>query len=163
MSTEPIEPIPETVRTRNIPYRGSQDHGVPIENQFPEMPDWDETGEAPEFVEEDEQPDPIPVRIVGGDAPKEFVDWRVGTSYVGQVGQPLIPRNDSRLWVRVKNLGSDDIYFGPGSNVNSVAGYTLSPGETSPDLRTTRDIWFKTDSATLQAIAYIFEYRVEIS
>lgn len=131
--TEPLQPAPEKYEPINFPYRGQEQHGVPAE-QRPWIPhdatvdSWD--GPDP-IAEPAPEIEPVPVVIVT-DSAREIRSWRAYQSAVSNHPNLLVGQNPNRTRARIRNLAApngDEVYIGHTSNVSSLDGYPIPPGE----------------------------------
>lgn len=135
-NTEEVQPIPERSYAPVFPYRGVEQHGVPVENQ-PWIPQdaneatWDG---APEYQETPVPIEPIPVVIVNENQ-REIRSWRAYTASVRKNESVLIvgqnPRM-TRVLIKVVAVSNDDriVSVSHEGNVNLMNGFPILPGET---------------------------------
>lgn len=129
MTTKPIV-------GHNIPYRGIEDHGVPISKSINLDPDdsyWDESGESVVLNEVESLPDPIPVRIVH-EGTREIRRFRIINTYVGLSSGILLNHDSSRISAKIKHLGaggSADIWLSH-EDVNSANYYPIAQTDLMP-------------------------------
>lgn len=171
-----VQPIPEKYEGVTLPYRGTNDHGVPVAKDVDydtrefeyHQPDT-EIGYLPD--PDKDIPDPIPVRIVQGDSRRERLDWRAVRFLVGETAQQILGRHEKRRNVvisvhDVKSDGSTEntspIYIGNDNGLRPMTGYRIGPGRTFDSLRSTEDVWAVTDPGSQVEISILYEFGVEI-
>lgn len=162
-----VTPVAEHVEGVVNPYRGMETHGVdPTKGvdaqQDYELQDYtDENGDII-YAPEEEEPEPVAVRIVQGHSGKERLDWRALRVVATEIGQQLVGRHDRRRSITVHvDTGSQSVYLGPDSGVSTYTGYKLLAGE-SLVLRTTENIWAITAPTEQSNISVAWEYGLEI-
>jgi len=144
---EPIEPVPEHYEGYNNPYRGTELHGVePTDDPRP-VPGH-ASGRGVEYDPPLPEPEPIPVvlRNEGG------LELRRSRIYQGKANalqsNQLVGRDDTRLKVRLKNLGTSVVYIG---NRNDTAhpnhGWPLAQNELF-ESETQDELWAISSHAT---------------
>lgn len=121
-----IPPVPEGRDDINFPYRGQEKHGVEPTALPYDTPGHGAGREVP-FEEPAPEPDPIPVviRTMGG---RELRKSRFYQS-VAPAGKAvqLVGRDESRIMLRVKNLGASNIYIGDlDTTANANEGWPLA-------------------------------------
>lgn len=167
--TEPINPIPERSFAPVFPYRGTQQHGVPVD-PVPWIPrdadaqSWEgETVFDPEIV----PIEPIPV-IVVNETQSEIRSWRAVQMPVRTNAATLIVGQNTRMTrVRIRNMSASDsdtiLWVGHESNVSRLYGWPVYPGEVL-EIDTEEEIYGTLDSTAQDAdtvdIAILVEHRV---
>lgn len=167
--TEPLNPIPERSFAPVFPYRGTQQHGVPVENQpwIPhdaEAQSWEgEVVYDPEYV----PIQPIPVVIVN-ESQEEIRSWRAVTHSVRLDGAALVVGQNPRMTrVRLRNTAAADsdlvVWIGHESNVGNLSGWPVYPGEML-ELLTEEEVYAIVDrnaqDGTYADLSIIIEHRV---
>lgn len=154
------EPVIEQFAGENNPYRGTNDHGVPVKVNPPEMPDWDNP-EIVEYEAEERLPEPVPVRIVSESA-KELRKWRHTNEFVDSTQRRIVGAWDKRTTLKIANQGPATVFIAPDSNVSAMNGYPLAAGK-DISLTTTDDVWaiVVDDTETDAHVAVLMEYTVE--
>jgi len=165
--TTSVQPIPERSYAPVFPYRGTQQHGVSVENQ-PWMPvDANEQAWQGEevFDPEFEPVKPIPVEIVNQGS-REIRSWRAVHFYVGKTSPVLIVGQNTRMskvTVRHAGAAADDsvIWIGHDSNVTpSLSGWPLFPRE-SIEINTEEEVYaISTGTADTAPLSALIETAV---
>jgi hypothetical protein len=152
-NTRPVPPEMERVYAPVFPYRGIEQHGVPVENQ-PWLPvdgdehSWD--GEVP-FDNDDIPVRPVPV-IVVTDAEREIKSWRSVYFNLGKTTPALVVgQNEKMRRVTLKHAGlaTDDgvIWISHDANmISGLAGYPLFARE-SISIATEEEVYAVADNA----------------
>lgn len=134
--TQPLNPIPERAFAPVFPYRGMQQHGVPVDAQpwIPqdaEAQSWEgEVVYDPEHI----PLQPIPVVIVN-ESEEEIRSWRAVTHSVRMTGASLVVGQNPRMTrVRLRNTSDATdtdmiVWVGHESNVGRLSGWPIYPGE----------------------------------
>lgn len=162
---ERVEPVPENYKGVNFPYRGTNKHGVEVpedaqydtrEFQF-DMPDEDD---LPEYVEAEDEPEPIPVRLVQ-DSARERLEFRTLRMNVRDVRTQLANRLDSRRNLTIKvDTGVSALYIGD-DTVTTYTGYKLDQGE-SITFRSTETIYAVCAPGDGSEVSIAYEYAIEL-
>lgn len=129
VNREPIPPVPESHEGYNIPYRGTELHGVAPDTEPRPVPGH-ASGRDVVYDEPLPDPDPIPVVIVNTGS-RELRRSRIYQSSAN-VGAPtqIVGRDERRIIAKVKNLGASDVYIGHDDNVaNANHGWPLAQNE----------------------------------
>lgn len=143
-----LQPVPETYKGVNLPYRGVQNHGVALPeganpDAYYEASGYDLNPDAFETIPADKEPDPVPVRIVMESARERF-PFRCGSLVIPTNSNvlELMGRNDRRIKVRMRVPGSSagSVIFGGDRNLSSVNGYTITTGG-EIEIATTENIY----------------------
>ncbi len=128
-----VEPRPEAVVGTNFPYRGMNDHGVPVEHVDPVSFAGYEDTQAGVYEPAEEIPDPIPVRVVREftrelrrSRTAQFVVDGTGTS--SALVQMIAGRNPARTSISVKNFGAQTVWIGESESVATFTGYPIAAG-----------------------------------
>lgn len=123
-----LKPIPERYAGVNIPYRGTETHGVDPLFVVEPHPDEVEGGMVPIIMPSDEPPRPVQdVRIVK-EGPKEIIEWRAYQGTCGGSANILVGRMDSRISFRLKNLSADKrLIVGGDNNLSRFMGWPVAP------------------------------------
>lgn len=125
-----IEPTPESYEGYNNPYRGTEMHGVePTDDPRP-VPGYG-SGRTVEYDPPLPEPEPIPVVVVHTGA-RELRRSRIYQSSAN-VGAPtqIVGRDESRILVKLKNLGASVVWIGHDDNIaNAQHGWPLAENET---------------------------------
>jgi hypothetical protein len=167
-ATGPIMPIPDRAYAPVFPYRGTQDHGVPVDNQNWIPEDADEAswqGETTYDVPV-EPIAPIPVEIVNS-GQNEIRAWRAVHFNVGKVAPVLIIGQNVRMTkVTIRHAGTaaDDgvLWFGHDSNVTpNLSGWPLFARELV-EINTAEEIYAVMGAGTAEStpVAVIIEVTV---
>lgn len=163
---ERVVPVPEEYAGVNFPYRGTEQHGVEANPDI----DYDtrefqhEENEPPEYLPEEKEIEPFPVKIVDESARERWA-WRSIRYSVGTEPQRMIPRNDRRRTLLIRNRGSNpgSVYLGPDSSVNINTGYILAVGTEISGLVTTEEVWAVSEAGKSPNDIMIIEtYAVEL-
>ena len=168
-----VTPVPEHYEGENVPYRGTETHGVAPskgtefhsrEVEFVQDPHEVEYLPDPDSVIHD----PIPVRIVQGDAKRERMDWRAARYRVTDQGQRILGRHDKRRDVRIKvhfqtdGVDSKPIYLGNDAGVAPYTGFQLDRGETLTPFISTEDIWAICNPGESVEVSIMYTFGVEL-
>lgn len=160
-----VKPVPEHYKGVNFPYRGTEKHGVEV----PEDARYDSREFEADFPDEDvdylppeDEPEPVPVRVVQGSA-RERLDWRAVRFHVTTRPQQVVGRHDKRRSLRIKvHSGVSAIYIGPDSGVTDYVGFKIDQNE-HIDIRSTEEIWAVCGGTTdTSEISIMYEYGVEL-
>lgn len=166
-----VAPVPEKYQGTSVPYRGTNDHGVPIdkEAEFSEREyQIEEDKSKPVYLPAEKEVDPITVRVVQ-DSARERLDWRVVRFVVGDVAQQILGRLETRrsVTIRVHEVKSDGatansspIYIGNDNGLRPMTGERVPAGGIVDALRTTEDIWAVTDPGVQVEISIRYEFAV---
>jgi hypothetical protein len=159
----PEEPVEERVAGHNYPYRGMVDHGVPDNNGEPtdEAHYW--TGRPVEYVENpDEEPVPIPVRVVRGETGREIKAFSTMQLPLN-VGAPqqVAGRNERRSLLKIRNIvgSAGAVFIGNDPSLNAGMGYPLAAGE-ELTLTTTEPVYAFTNTAAV-VVSVLWEFTKE--
>lgn len=163
---ERVTPVPEHYKGVNFPYRGTNKHGVEVpegaeydtrEFQY-EMPDPDEITD--EYMEPDDEPEPIPVRLVQESA-REVLKLRTVRRNVTDQRSQIVNRMDSRRNLVIKvDGGVSAIYVGD-ADVTTYTGFKLDQGE-QITFRSTDDVWAVCADGDDSEISIMYEFAVEL-
>lgn len=160
----PVTPQEES-RLPYIPYRGSQDHGVPTPSVFHEDAEGYTAGTIDVVHYDDKEPGGtiLDVRVIS-DAAEQISAWRVIQSVcpvAGSAPTQLVNRNRARTKITVENLSqTDGIWISHDTNTSPLTGYFLAAG-TSKDFSTTEEIYGVSNTATGVPVALLWEYKKE--
>lgn len=136
----PIAPVPEDYAGDNLPYRGTEQHGVSVAEH------WRDTSEdmslRPDgrlvdvYEPEETAHEPIPVYIVNQSsherrAFKVINAYATGTNN-GTTGRMILPRDDGRTQATIRNPGGGQhINISNSADLcNSTFGFTVLTGST---------------------------------
>lgn len=168
-----VAPVPEHYEGSNIPYRGTETHGVPIpkdaeydSREFEFKQDETKPGYLPD--PDDAIHDPIPVRLVQGDSKRERLDWRALRYRVTDQGARILNRHEKRKNVRIKvhfqtdGLDSKPVYLGNDSMVAPYTGFQLDRGETLFPFDSTEDVWAICNPGESVEISIMYTFGVEL-
>lgn len=172
--TGAIEPEPEHVAGTVFAYRGMENHGVETNSAYrdPEYVEQAEVRSALVYMEPEEEPTPVPVRIVDSSS-REMPLFRTVHAFAGGTTErlnavnicPADLQSMTRRRVYVRNMSAKRIYLGNDqSTANAMNGWPLEAGETW-DTDSVDDIWaFGTDTTvTPQELALRIEYSVPVN
>lgn len=152
-----MTPVEEVPPAGNIPYRGIVDHGIApgkVESED-EAHYW--TGRPVEYMPEEHEPDPIPVRVVhdeGGHELRQFSATQPLLSFSNGNSQQrvrLAGKDSRRTQVKIRCIGRTDFlqsifcYIG-GPNVGPFDGYLMVNSQ-EVTIVTTEEIWAYADTA----------------
>lgn len=168
--------VPERVKTvdeeyvsdRNaIPYRGTVDHGVNLQNiKYNE----DLTAErlnkddADKYAQHIEPVTPVPVYIVHDEESAESLRmFRAGVVYAKPSDpQSIVGRHDARTKITIKNLDAAVVWIGHDTGSAQVGfGWPLAQNETR-EFTSTQAIFASTSGVNPAQVAYIAEYSAII-
>lgn len=130
-TVDATDPIPEKVVGVVFPYRGMEQHGVKAKQ--PDFPDDEIESDKYDVEKEPEPVTPIPVFIVNRSG-NERRTIRTAQLLVGTNSVRIVPRNDSRTKVRIKNCEATagfTVWIGGEQTLTGATydGYPLAPGE----------------------------------
>lgn len=169
-TTSLIMPIPERSYAPVFPYRGTEQHGVPVEDQpwIPQDADAQSWEGEVAYDPEVEPIQPVPVIIVER-SEREIRSWRSVVQGVRlNLSTLIVGQNDRMSRVRIRNLVSVDdtdmvIWIGHNANVGPLAGWPVYPQEIV-ELSTEEEVYAVLDpnasSATNADVAIIIEHSV---
>lgn len=168
-----VAPVPEHYEGENVPYRGTQTHGVAIpkdaeyeSREFEFKQDDTKIAYLPD--PDDSIEDPIAVRIVQGDSRRERLDWRPARYRVTDQGQRILNRHEKRRDVRIKvhfqtdGVDSKPVYLGNDAGVQPYTGYQLDRGETLTPFNSTEDVWAICNPGESVEVSIMYTFGVEI-
>lgn len=157
----PVTPIAERYAGENLPYRGIENHGVPVFDK-PGPLDADELDYEKEEAFDypsDPQGDqrPVPVYVVNN-SPVEQKRWIPSQSPVADIEAVRLAGQDRRRTkLRLKVLATtDSVFIGNQPNVSSSTGVIIEGTDGWIDLVTTDEVWAicaSGDSTTVHVIA----------
>lgn len=163
---ERVQPVPEEYEGVNFPYRGTEQHGVPVPpnakydtREF----EYEQPDTKVGYLPEDKEPDPIPVRIVQESA-RERLEWRCIQGSVGDAPVPIVDRLEARrsLAVKVMPDSPNGVYVGPTQDVKPYTGFYVAPGE-KVELRSTERVWaISAVAGTVATYCVMYEFGVEL-
>jgi len=160
-TTEPVQPVPDTYGPTVFPYRGSEQHGVPMDVQTTLQDQWVvDPVDAAEVLHEAPEHEPIPVRIVT-ESSREIKDWRTGQTVVTGSPSLIAGRNDRRSVVRIKNCSATvAVYVGNTLGVSTISGYPIAAnGELA--ISTSEEVYGISADTTSVYVAVIQEVSVD--
>lgn len=119
----PEQPVPEAYAGHNNPYRGVEAHGVePTEEPLDEL-DYSD-GRLVEYEEPEQQPEPVPVRVVT-EGSRELKKFRPVVAHAGGTdrGRPfqILGADDTRDRATIHNNNTATVYIGSTPEEASVA------------------------------------------
>lgn len=158
---EPIKPIAERYAGENLPYRGIENHGVPI---------WDDSKpaplDAPELDYAKEEPfdypsapaKPVAVEVINYKSIEaNYFVLPVGTTPVRVLGK-------DRTRVRALIRCDDDIvYIGNNESVNTNTGAFISNVEAYTEIKATNELWAVCATGGTSSIYVVVECEVDLS
>lgn len=155
-----VRPNTEHYAGVNNPYRGTQDHGVPVKDTSHQIPDFNDP-ELVEYEDEVTEHEPIPVRIVSESA-REIRQWRQTQEYPRENPQRVVGEWDKRTSLKITNLGPDVVYISPDSNVSLMSGYPIPVGK-EISMVTTDDVWAVAigENDNTATLAILMEYTTK--
>jgi len=160
-----VTPVPEEYEGVNFPYRGSQNHGVPQQQNIDPESYYDHTqyddGEIPATLPAEKEADPIPVKIVQ-DTARERLQIRFGNFLAQETGQAIVNRHEKRRVLTLFNNDStNSVYLGEEAGVRVATGFELEAGK-QIEIRSTEEVWVITDPTITVKVSYAWEYAVEL-
>lgn len=164
-----LDPTPEHIKGTVYPYRGTEDHGVPMPHGTDLTSDTDRyyVDESdlphPDYMSEPVEHPPVNVRVVN-ESPRERRDWRPFRFLATDQPQRLIGRSDNRTGLRIQNLdAANPVYITQDSGVSPIIGYVIGAGkEINNALETTEDVWIICDAGKTAEISGIQEFTVQV-
>lgn len=171
---EAIAPVPENYVGDNIPYRGTVNHGVPVDEPFIDTDElMEEENPEPEYAPPVEEQEPVPVRIVQ-ETDRERRYWRGNGYTVGTTPICVLSRNDRRRQAEIRNIigtagGSTTLHV---SHTQEKVGWSMGnpqfdnviigSGGTPLVIHSTEPVWVSSDSdAEPTRVCVIEEFAVE--
>ena len=145
----------------NIPYRGTEMHGV--DPRFTTLPPDEETEGGVAYVvppdEEKPDPDPVPVRIVQ-ESSDEYDDWHTDQMMVSAKAIQIVGRDRRRSSLTIKNLSTTNtLYVGKEQAATNYAmGFPIDPGS-ELSLSSTEAVWGRSGDGEM-LIAILVETTV---
>jgi len=120
----------------NIPYRGTEQHGVAIEHkEYPTSPDRypeEQVGDVTYIEDTERDQHPIPVRIVT-EASREIKSWRTWRTNVDTSVRLIVGRNNNNTRVRIRNMdttATNICYVSNDMGVTALTGWPIAINET---------------------------------
>lgn len=154
VADEAIEPVAEHYAGENIPYRGTEQHGIKPGPAYSDHRDEIRKSVDVEAVEHPHPPTPVLVKVVKEDG-GESVDWRVITALASAVPTQLLNRMRKRTTAHILNYGSVTVLIGRSPAMNSLNSYPIPAGGTL-DIKHTEDVWLiSADGSSVDVRAYI--------
>lgn len=161
-----IDPVTEEYAGDNIPYRGTQLHGVPWDDGLAEVLEPDtETDEVPEFAATPTYPEPVPVFIVqqGDSGTRQVVKFRTSNYPLAASDSPLMIASQDRARKRITITASTDdvVIAGSSDTCNSTFGFR--PTSSGPFVLETTDAIYaaNTSDSTDANVSVLIEYVVK--
>lgn len=165
--TEPLQPVPERAFAPVFPYRGIEQHGVPVDAK-PWIPtDADaQSWEGEEVYDPEYVPiQPIPVVVVN-DNEREVRSWRTAVHSVTNRPAMIVGQNERMMRVRLRNMASAAdmrVWISHESSVGPLNGWPLNANDVL-EINTEEEIYAILDGAAVTAgysdVAIIIEHRV---
>ena len=155
-------PLPDNPAVRYVPYRGTEQHGVPFGSGIPPA---EEDVAGGKVVTEDyyapptEDVAPVPVRIVE-EAAHEYSQWRAYQTVVTGTVSRVVPRKERRQRVTIRNIStSDRVWIGHDNGVTALSGFPLG-GNTDVELTGEGEVWAVADTGVVNPvqIAVLLEF-----
>jgi hypothetical protein len=164
----PDLPILERYEGDNIPYRGTEQHGVEWDQGDQRQAPGYEGREAIVYEAPPKETDPIPVRIVEEESARELRRMRTVVQYAGGsdsgTNKLLLGRDESRSFVKIKNPNAEVVYLTNGRMNQEMAilnGYPLIENETY-ETRSQDEVYAAVDLATDVPVPMIIEYSAPL-
>jgi hypothetical protein len=127
--TRAANPVPEPPGGwTNNPYRGTEMHGVRVDNEYYHAPDeWPDDSDTIVYEGPPGDVTPIPVRVITETA-REMRQWRTGRFLIGSTPIVIIPRHERHAKVRVQNIDAAvNVVIGESVNTTPTSGWRISP------------------------------------
>lgn len=160
---QPIEPVTESYEGENIPYRGTELHGVPMFDEPQDVPAWHE-GREVVYEEQEPEQDPVPVRIVNtsGREVRRSRIFQVPAPVLDTPAKQVVGMDEQRSSVKVKNITADAVWIGNEAHTaNSVHGWRLNENETY-ETTSQMSLWVTGSHASnVSKVAVSVDYAVE--
>jgi len=164
-----VKPVPDTPKGPSFPYRGTETHGVAPTgsidyDQYYETQVWDDGPDEIPVLKPEEEPEPVPVRIVQGSA-RERLEWRATRLSVNGDGPALqlVGRHDKRRSLRIRVHGdTDPLYIGSDNNVRPYTGYLVPAGTELMPVYSTEEVYATAEPGTTVEVSVMYEYGVEL-
>ena len=146
-------PIPDNPAPLYVPYRGTEQHGVPFGSDIPLPPEDVEGGKVNTtgYVPPTEDIAPVPVRIVE-EAVHEYSQWRAYQTYATDTVSRVVPRKERRQTVKIRNVSaSDRVWIGHDNGVSPISGFPLNGGA-AEELTGEGEVWAVADTGVVTPV-----------
>lgn len=162
----PIPPVPEEqYRDDNNAYRGIENHGVASQNHTTAEDYWGLEGRpAIVYDEPEEEPNPIPVRIVsaGGRELRKWLAFRVLVP-AGNTATQIVARDEKRTKVTIDNtvqVNAGDALLINHAPFNSTDYGFVVRANSKVDLTTEEGVWALPWGGGAITVTVLVEYAV---
>jgi hypothetical protein len=151
-----------------MPYRGTEQHGVPFGSEMPPTPEEVEGGRVVRKETPPEETEPVPVRIVEPGT-KVFQQWRTYQTYVTSTVRQIVNRKEDRKNLRIRNLTAEKnpnqgkgVFLGSDQMLTKQNGWFLDSGDTFV-LSGEAEVWAVAEIDTeIITLAVVFEFDTEM-
>lgn len=167
-----VAPEVEKHEGTNIPWRGTETHGVPIPDDTvydtleADRPWVDDEPDIPYLPPEDET-EPVAVRVVT-DSRRERLTWRALRFRANDQAQQVLGRHEKRRNCRIKvhyqtdGVDSFPVWIGSDDGVKPYTGYQVDRGETLMPLVSTEPIYVICNPNEEVELSVLYEFAVEL-
>lgn len=155
-----IVPLEEKSTGVNFPYRGSEQHGVPVDWSPDKSPEeWE--GGIVRFREPEPETEPVAVRIVETSS-QELRKFRVAQHIVGASPTLVAGRFNKRTRCTIRNMDADTVaYISSASAVSTWTGYPINFGA-DLDISADDEVWAISADGSNVSLAVLIEYIVSV-
>lgn len=167
---EPITPVPERYAGDNLPYRGIEQHGVSVDENWRDPADDMAVGPDGRLVDVYEhdapEPDPIPVYIVN-ESSRERRSFRNVSGYAGGTNygnaRMILGQDSSRVQatIRCPEWGSPIYINDTPEQATAQFGFPLLPGDRYVT-NSQEAVYASVPETEDQLVAIAVEYRVSL-
>lgn len=165
---EKIEPVEEHYSGNNAPYRGTQNHGVPLPkysyDTYVEENDFDdEEAKNIAYLSEMKAAPPMPVSIINSIDRDQYEIRRFRTyrMYVKNIPVQIAGKNPNRIKIVIQNANAGDtVWIGDSLSVGTSTGFPL--GGTKLEMVTTEEVFAFRNSDVAMYYDIIEEYAVRL-
>lgn len=161
-NSDAIAPVPEKPAYKFNAYRGTEAHGVPIQDTWDEPDGYDKSMVLTEVHHRVPDQDPVPVYLVNTDDTRQISRWRNTTAYADGSARQILGELETRTCAKLYNPSVDrTVFIAPESSVSVATGYPILPGK-EITLVSTEEIWGVSDDGSQQKLNVLYEFTVKI-
>lgn len=157
VADEAIVPVPEHFAGHNIPYRGTEQHGVTPGPAYSDHRDEIRKSVDVHVSPADHPPAPILVKVVRENGEEER-DWRVISAVATAVPSMVVNRMHTRTLARVLNNGTVTINVGRAPTMNVNNSFPIAAGQYI-EMKHTEDVWVTSADGSSQDVRVYVEFR----